>query len=189
MRGRTLKIADSCRALLGALATAGMMVACAPKPASPVAIQAAMGRCMDDQFLHLMSVAFAGAVDPDYAEQAKAAARTCKGAIADLKRLKAPEACISHAQDIEALQWKLSRVLDGQTDDTWMIGLGASEGLAEACAQAANFPKPPPNPEADSARLAAETAAREAEKATAEATAAAAAAQKAALEAMGHATK
>ena len=181
-----MKIADTCRALLGAAAIASMVVACGPKPASPAAIQAAMGRCMDDQFLHLMSVAFAGAVDRDYAEQAKAAARTCKAAIVELKRLKAPEACIATAQDIEALQWKLSRVLDGQADNAWMLGLGDSEGLAEACAQAANFPKPPPNPEADSARLAAETATKEAEKATAEATAAAAAAQKAALEAMGH---
>ena len=181
-----MKIADTCQALLGATAIVGMVVACAPKPASPATIQATLGKCVGEEFPHLMGVAFAGAVDRDYAEQAKTAARTCKAAIMELKRLKAPEACIATAQNVEALQWKLSKVFDGQADNTWPSSLGVLEGLSESCAQAANFPKPPPNPEADSARLAAETATKEAEKAAAEATAAAAAAQKAALEAMGH---
>ena len=140
---------------------------------------------MGEEFPHLMGVAFAGAVDPGYAEQAKTGAQICKGAIADLKRLKAPEACIATAQDAEALHWKLSRVLGGQADDTWPSSLQVLLGLTESCAQAANFPKPPPNPDADRAQLAAETATREAAKAAA----AADDAQKAAQEAMSRMTK
>lgn len=144
----------------------------APKgiSANPAAIQAAIMSCMSDDTPHLMGLAEAGAVDPDYASNARANAQRCKAAITKLRQMKAPAECIQTAEQIETLQWALSTALAGQRTNASDRGLMTTMDLAASCAEVAHFPKVAPSAEAEAAAKAAQQATEAAQAAAQAAT-------------------
>ncbi|WGU40340.1 hypothetical protein [Phenylobacterium sp. NIBR 498073] len=114
---------------------------------------------MSDDTPHLMGLAEAGAVDPDYAANARANAQRCKAAITKLRRMKAPTECIQTAEQIETLQWALSTALSGQRTNASDRGLMTTMDLAASCAEVARFPKVAPSAEVEAAAESAQEAA------------------------------
>lgn len=162
------------------LAVSATLAACSPEASAPAAsaaatpdkVRAAVMRCASDEMPHLIGLANAGAVDADYAASARAGAKRCKAAVAELRTMKAPLECIQTAEQFETLHWSLSSALSGQPKPNWESGVTVTMALAGSCADAAHFPSAGKSPDQDAA-TAASAAAAAAQAAAADAIAAA----------------
>lgn len=121
--------------------------------------------CVGESFAHLLEVTLAGAVDKAYADQARAGALACRTAAVELRRIHAPSACVGFAQDLETLQWQMSRVLTGDNQPGWKYRVEPLNAVMEGCAAAGGLQNSEATPGVARAAAQADAAAKAASEA------------------------